>query len=154
VYVPSNFFLEKLLAQCIDHAVAGPFSGVLDGLYLGLGQIPTGTLSPSDGVSAITEATYDGYARLPITWKGPYTDGAGQQAIQSGAEYFTPTGSTTANTITTMFLADALTAGNLILSEVLPGGPYFLSGPTTALGMAVVFQLPQGSNYGDVVIIH
>jgi hypothetical protein len=154
VYVPTNFFLEKLLAQMIDHAVAGPFSGVLDGLFLGLGQIPTGTLNPNQGISSITEATFDGYARLAVTWSGPYTDGMGQQAIQSHSIYFTPTGSTTPNTITSMFLADALTAGNLILSEVLPGGNIILNGPTTAFGMSVVFQLPNGSNYGDVVIIH
>jgi hypothetical protein len=153
VYVPTTFFLEKLLAQLIDHAVSGPYSGVLDGLYLGLGQTPTGTLNPSQGVSAITEATYDGYARQAITWHGPYTDALGAQAVQSAALYFTPTDATIHNSITSMFLADAITAGNLILSEIMPGGPIGMSGPANAFSIAVVFQMASGNDYGDVVVI-
>lgn len=153
MYVPTNFFLNKLLSQCIDHAVAGPFSGVLDGLFLGLGQFPTGTLTPDQGLSAITEASYTGYARQAVTWHGPYIDGRGNIAIQSAADFFVPTDSVVTNTITSMFLADALTAGNLILSEVLPGGNIILNGPTTAFGLSVIFQLPVGTDYGDVVVI-
>ena len=66
VYVPTNFFLNKLLAQTILHAQAGPYSGVLDGMFLGLGQIPTQTLSPSQGLTSITEANYTGYAGQPV----------------------------------------------------------------------------------------
>lgn len=153
MYVPTTFFLEKLLAQLIDHAIAGPYSGVLDGLFLGLAQFPSTTLNPGDGLSKLTEATYTGYARQAVTWHGPYTDAAGQQAIQSAADYFTPTDAVTPNQITMMFLADASTSGNLILSEVLPGGPIFLNGPANAFSMSVIFQLPNGSNYGDVVVI-
>jgi hypothetical protein len=154
VYVPTNFFLEKLLAQLIDHAIAGPFSGVLDGTFVGLAQFPSTTLNPSDGLSALTQATYSGYARQPIVWHGPYTDGAGQQAIQSGNLYFQPTDALTPNQITMMFVADALTGGNLLFSEVLPGGPIFLTDATTAFGLSVVFQLPANANFGDAVIIH
>ena len=153
MYVPTTFFLEKLLAQLIDHAVAGPFSGVLDGLFLGLAQFPSTTLTPADGLSALTQADYNGYARQAVVWNGPYTDALGQQAIQSSALYFTPTDALKPNQITMMFLADALTAGNLILSEVLPGGPIFLTGPANAFALSVIFQLPNAVNYGDVVVI-
>lgn len=153
MYVPTTFFLEKMLAQLIDHAIAGPFSGVLDGTFVGLAQVPSSTLNPSQGLSALTEANYNGYARQAVTWHGPYTDGMGQQAIQSAASYFTPTDDLVPNQITMMFLADALTAGNLLLSEVLPGGPIFLNGPSNAFGLSVVFQLPAGANFGDAVII-
>lgn len=153
MYVPTTFFLNKLLAQLIDHAIAGPYSGVLDGLYLGLAQFPSSTLNPAQGLSALTEATYTGYARQAITWRGPYTRGVDTQTIQSDALYFTPTDAITPNQITMMFLADALTDGNLILSEVLPGGPIFLNGPENAFGISAVFEIPTDANYGDAVII-
>lgn len=153
MYVPTNFFLQKLLAQLVDHAVAGPFSGVLDGTYVGLGQQPTGTLSPSQGLSGITEANYDGYARLPLTWRGPYQTYPGSGSLQADNVFFQATGSVVGNQITSMFVADALTGGNLLFSEILPGGLIPMTGPTSAFGMAVLFQLAIGANYGDVVII-
>jgi hypothetical protein len=153
VYVPTNFFLQKLLTQLIDHAVAGPYSGLLDGTYLGLGQQPTGTLNPTQGLSAITEATYDGYARLPLTWHGPYQPQIGQATLQADGSFFAPTGSVVTNQITSMFVADALAAGNLLFSEVLPGGVIPMIGVTSGFGLAVLFQLAFGNNYGDVVVI-
>lgn len=153
MYVPTTFFLQKLMAQLIDHAVAGPFSGVLDGIFIGLGQSPTGTLTPSQPLSAITEANYNGYARLPVTWKGPYVDSAGSAKVQADGLYFNPSDSLKPNQITSMFAVDALTAGNLLFSEVLPNGPIWLNGPTNAFSLSVLFQLPNGTNYGDVVVI-
>ncbi len=153
MYVPTNFFLQKLLAQLIDHAVAGPYSGLLDGTYVGLGQQPTGTLTPNQGLSAITEANYDGYARLPLTWRGPYQTLSGSATLQADNVFFQATDTTVPNQITTMFVADALTAGNLLFSEVLPGGIIPMIAPTSAFGMAVLFQLALGTNYGDVIII-
>lgn len=153
MFVPTTFFLQKLLAQLIDHAVAGPFSGVLDGTYVGLGQTPTGTLQPNQGMSAITEANYDGYARVPVTWKGPYVNPSGSSTIQSDGSYFVPTDSTVQNTITSMFVADALTAGNLLLSMVLPNGPIFMTGPQTAFSLSLLFQLQATNNFGTALVI-
>jgi hypothetical protein len=143
-------------AKCthlVDHAVAGPFSGVLDGVFIGLGQAPTGTIKPSDTLAAITEADFDGYARLALTWKGPYIDPAGAAKIQADGNYFACTDATKPNQITSMFVADALTAGNLLFSEVLPGGPIWMNALGNAFSLSVLFQLPVGVNYGDVVVI-
>jgi hypothetical protein len=150
VYVPSIFFLDKVLSQLLDHAIAGPFSGVLDGCFVGLGQFPTPTLGPNNVIADITEANYDGYARLPLTWRGPYLNPLGQPSIQADGNYFVPTVS---NQIVMMFIADALTAGNLLLSTPLPGGPVFLSNPTTAFALSQVFQLLTGNNYGTPIVI-
>lgn len=153
MYVPTNFFLQKLLSQLVDHAVAGPFSGVLDGTFIGLGQQPTGQLNPDAGLSAITEANYDGYARLPLTWRGPYRVISGSAKLQADNVFFQATGAVVANQITSMFVADALTAGNLLFSEVLPGGIIPMTGPTSAFGLAVLFQMAFGADLGDVVVI-
>lgn len=153
MYVPANFFLQKLLTQLIDHAIAGPYSGILDGTYVGLGQQPTGTLTPDQGLSAITEADYDGYARLPLTWNGPYQVLSGSGTLQADGSFFKPTGSVVQNQITSMFVADAITAGNLLFSELLPGGTIPMIGVTSGFGLAVIFQLAFGNNYGDVIVI-
>lgn len=153
MYTPTTFFITKMLAQLIDHAIAGPFNGVLDGAFLGLGQFPTQSLNPKQDLSAITEATYAGYARQPVVWHGPYAKGNYDQAIQSAALFFTPTGSGVSNQITSLFLADAITAGNLLLSEPLPGGPIFLNNPDNTFSLSLVFQMLTGTNYGDAVVI-
>lgn len=153
MYVPSLFFLEKALAALIDHAIAGPYSGPLDGVFVGLSQFPTPMLTPNQGLAQITEADYTGYARLPLTWLGPYQNPLGNYAIQADGAYFTPTDSVTPNQIVGMFVADALTAGNLLFSEPLPGGPIFLEGPANAFSLSVIFQLATGSNYGDVIVV-
>lgn len=153
MYVASTFFLEKLLAQLVDHAVVGPFSGVLDGTFCGLGQTPTGTLTPSQGLSAIKEADYDGYNRLPIVWKGPYLDVAGNSKLQADGLFFTPTDAVKPNQITSVFIADAVTAGNLLISTILPNGPIWLNGPQNAFALSLLFQLLATGNYGDVIVI-
>lgn len=153
MYVMSYFLLAKMLAQLIDHAIAGPFSGVLDGCFVGLAKSPTGQLNPSQGLSAITEANYSGYARLPLTWHGPYQSPTGNESIQADGNYFVPTDALVSNQITGMFVADALTAGNLLLSQQLPGGPVFLSNPTTAFSLSLIFQLQSLSNFGSVLVI-
>lgn len=151
MYVPTTAFIIKVLAALIDHAIAGPYSGPLDGLYLGLSKNPTPTLNPSQGLASITEANYDGYARQAVVWHGPHSLGTYDQAIISGSLNFVPTGSVVGNQIVGMFLADALTAGNLLLSELLPNGPVFLNTPDNLLALAVNFQLLTATNFGDVV---
>lgn len=153
MWVVTTVLLERILAALIDHAIAGPYSGPLDGLFLGLGQFPTPGLNPSQDLTAITEATYTGYARQAIVWHGPYAIGTYDQSIQSASLFFTPTGSTVGNQITSMFLADAVTAGNLLASQLLPGGPVFLNGTDNTLPLAVVFQLLTATNFGRGVLV-
>lgn len=152
MYVVSTYLLNLLLTEMI--AASGTVIGALHGAFLGLAQFPSTTLNPSQGLSALTEADYNGYARQALTWSGPYTDASGQKAVQSNALYFAPTDALKPNQITMMFVASAVTAGNLLYSEVLPGGPIFLNDATNAFGISSVFQLPNGANYGDSVIIH
>lgn len=153
MYVPTTFFLEKVLAALIDHAIAGPYSGPLDGIFLGLGQFPTPTLNPSQSLSAITEATYTGYARQAVVWHGPYASGVYDQSIQSTSLFFTPTDGVVPNQITSIFVADAITAGHLLLSQILPNGPVFLNGVDNLLSLALSFQMLANTNFGSAVII-
>ncbi len=153
MWVVTTVLIERILAALIDHAVVGPYSGPLDGLYLGLGQFPTATLNPSQALADITEATYTGYARQAVVWHGPFAVGTYDQSIQTASLFFTPTGTTIGNQITSMFLADALTAGNLLMSQVLPNGPVFLNGPDNTLPLAVIFQLLTATNFGRGVVV-
>lgn len=145
--VPSYALLNKLLTQSIQHAVAGPFSGCLDGVFIGLSVAPTTGLTPSSVLAAIHEATFTGYARQAVVWHPPYIESGGAEAIVSSSTYWTPTDGVTPNTITGMFLADALTNGNLLASEQF-AVPQPLAGPSNAFSLSLVVQLLASIGYG------
>lgn len=153
MYVPSRFLLNKLMTQLIDHAVAGPFSGVLDGIFMGLYIAPTPGLTPQSTMNNITEATYTGYARQAVVWHAPYIDPANAESIQAASLIWQPTDGVTPNQITGIFVADANAAGNLLLSSRLPGTGIPLGDATMAFGAALLFQLSYTGDYGDVQII-
>ncbi len=151
--VAQQALLTKILAQLIEHAVAGPYSGALDGVFIGLSKPPTGTLTSNSPFTAITEANYDGYARQPIVWRAPYVEIGGAISLQSAQTYWTPTDTLIQNTINGMFVADALTAGNLLASEIF-AVPQPLAGPQNAFSLALIFALGANNNYGGSVIIN
>lgn len=153
MFVVQNTLAAKLLQAAIDHAIAGPFSGALDGVFVGLSIAPTGTLAPNSPFTAIHEAGYTGYARQPVVWRPPYIETGGANAVQSAQTYWTPTDSVLPQTITGMFVADAITAGNLLLSEMF-AVPQPLGGPQNAFSLALIFALAANSNYGGSTIIN
>lgn len=149
----TEFFLNLVMAALTDHTASGSFNGPLESVYMGLYIAPTGGLSKSSTIANITEATYAGYARQAVTWYPPVVDAAGPETLNGQSLNFTPTGSTTPNTITGLFLADALTAGDLLAYMALPGIGVALSGPTQSLVAIPQFQLPFTPIYGMPTII-
>lgn len=152
MFIPSQYFLNKLLAQLADHAVAGPFSGILDGVYLGL-NIGTTMLRPPNTMADITEAGYTGYVRQLIVWHPPYVEGVAVATMQSAGLYFQPSDGVTPQTVTGIFLADASTAGNLLLSEPLAGGSINMFSAQNAFSVALRFQLDPADDYGGGTVI-
>jgi hypothetical protein len=142
-----NAMLEKILNQSADHAVAGPFSGCLDGVYVGLSVAPTTAQNPNGVLANIHEATYTGYARQLLVWHPAYIEPAGSVAIQSASLYWTPTDAVVPNIITGLFLADAITVGNLLGAEQFDVGQN-LGGPSNAFSSTVLVQLLTTLGYG------
>jgi hypothetical protein len=152
MWVVTQYLLNLILSTLTKHAVAGPFSGALDGAYVGLFITPTQPMLPTQGISSITEATYDGYARLPLTWYPPYLDPAQVPTIESAGAHFVPTGSVVANQITGVFVSDAVVAGNLLMSCFLPMPGRQMAGVLNAMTVAALFQFGV-ANYGGPTII-
>lgn len=103
------------------HLASAPFS-------------PSPTLDPT----TLTEATFDGYAAKTVTaWGTVHLDSSNQATfISASALDWTPTGSTTPNTIYGYWLIDS--GGKLVQSETFPT-PILLSGTGTTL--QIVLQL-------------
>ncbi len=151
--IATNVLLQKLLQDAIDHALAGPYSGGLDGVFVGLSIAPTTGQSPDSTMADITEANYDGYARQAVVWHPPYVEQGGANAVQSASLYWTPTDSTKPNTIVGMFLADANVAGNLLASEFFTA-PQALAGPQSAFSLSLIFALAANTGFGGSTIIN
>lgn len=151
---PTIFFLAEVMNALVLKVTGGNYTGPLNGVYLGLYQSPTANLNKSSLMAAITEATYGGYARQPLVWYPPFVDSAGPEAIQAASVNFVPSSSTTPNTITGLFLADALSAGDLLAWYPLPGVGFGMSSPQTAMQVMVPFQLPFTNTYGQPTILN
>jgi hypothetical protein len=90
---------------------------------------PKPTMKQTD----FTEATFDGYAPVQVTsWGTAHVDQYGQYLISGTTppSWFTPTGTTTPNTIVGYYLLDP--GGNIVSAETLPN-PVTLNGPHTTL---------------------
>lgn len=75
-----------MLQALIDHALAGPFSGPLDGLLLGLATDPAPTVDQDKVLADYTEATFSGYARSAgLTWGTIGFDPAGACYVEIAA---------------------------------------------------------------------
>jgi len=126
MFVPSNKGLEAWLTSLITTFF--PSSGTTAKIHLAAASfIATPTLDPS----TLTEATFDGYTAKAITavsTPGPITPGNIVAIIP--AVSFTPTGTTTPNTIYGYWVVDG--SGNYVGAEVFPA-PVGLTGPTTTL---------------------
>jgi len=73
-------------------------------------------------IGDLTEADFDGYARIPLTgWSAPALNGDFKAQTDLPAQIFTMTGSTTPNDIYGVFVVDG--SGNLLYAELDPSGP-------------------------------
>lgn len=96
-FVQSNVALTDVLAAIIGNVLnaTGPVN-----THVKLAVLPFNP-TPTSDPTTFTEATFDGYAAKAITsWSTPYFDALGNAKTLSGVlASWTPTGSTTANTI-------------------------------------------------------
>lgn len=115
------------------------------GLYTGIVGLPT-----SDRVLAdLTEATFTGYARLPMTsWTDPYNAADGKVTISGAAKHFTPTDAVTPNTIQGWFIASALAGGVLLAIEPLDT-PAPLANADNTLSILPRFSLDPNASFGE-----
>lgn len=150
-WVPSFAFLAALMNDAIANDPSSGFLGILKSCWLGLGIAPTPVPSPTMLMSDITEATYTGYARQPIVWFPTFLDVLGPQTIQAANMQFRPTDAVVPNTITTAFIASALTGGTLLLTSAL-NPQVNLSSALFAMQASPLFQLAFNANYGKCLV--
>lgn len=109
MFQPTLAFLE------LELGILGGTGGALDptGIWAGLYQVGS-TVSPGMIYTDITEADYDGYARLQLEeWTDAYLSG-GKPTIQGGSISFAPDNDGASNTIGGYFLIDSATdTGNI-----------------------------------------
>lgn len=107
-----------------------PWAGAEMGLF-------TNALDPSDRtvLADLTEATFDGYARAPITWGTPYIDGTGQVIFEgNNCEFLCTAG--TGEILEGYFV---IGAGDEFLGAVrFAGGPRAVTGVGTGLNEVAI----------------
>jgi len=142
--------LVKILADLLDVTVAGNHTGLIGSAHLGLFVQGTPGFSESLTLADIVEATYDGYARLPVAWGSTGQDPLGRPSVHGTSDLFSPTGSVTPNTLTGVFIADALAAGNLLGLAYFPAQIIF-NGIEDDLTIVPVVKIPSDlDNWGAI----
>jgi hypothetical protein len=150
-WIPTYAFLAAVMNDIIGYDPSSGMAGVLRAPYIGLGIAPTPPPSATLLMGGITEATYTGYARQALTWFPTFLDVLGPQTVQSANVQFRASDGVTPNSITTIFIASALTAGTLLLTAAVnPNVP--LVDALHALQASVLFQLPFTGIYGRCLI--
>jgi hypothetical protein len=151
MWVLSFYFMNAMAQDLIEHLASVAYNGILEAVWLGLYTAPTSPPTPATLMSGITEATFDGYARVPLVWRPPYLDQLGPQNIVSSGAFFQPTDNLNPNTITGCFIADALIGGHLLMSSPL-SPPIALVDAQHAAAISAKFQLAFTNNYGGPVV--
>jgi hypothetical protein len=125
--------VDAVLAALI--ATGGPFDPAA--LFAGVAQ----TLATSGLLTVIgdvTPPTGAAATRHPVTWGTPYVLNDGSAVVDSAPVTFRPAGAETGS-VAGIFLADALTAGNLVASAgETPPVPIMASHPYTVVVRLVV----------------
>lgn len=140
-------FLFRALTDWVE-AVGSGYKGVLDGIYMGLYQTPTTPIVPTSTMANITEANYDGYARQLVTWFPVIQSSSGVEVAYGPNLFFAPTDANVRNTISGVFLVDAVYGGNLLMAAALASPGVTLYGPTNGIVVKPAIQLPTTQVYG------
>lgn len=148
--VLNNVLLKLILSNEKAHAVAGPFSGALDGLKAFLF---TNVISPdpSNLWSDMTEPTYPGYAQQAITWGVVHSRPDGSYAIDTQLLTFQMSDATVPTTVQGWGLVLDGTPDVLYAAELLATPAVLVNADQT---LQLVGQVALGSaDYGDVTQI-
>lgn len=153
MWVPTDYFMEQVLLQLSECEASAPFSGVLCGVYVGLATgVPPG-LNRSTVLAQFTEAVFPGYARLPLTWRLPYFGTNGLWNLEADCVHWQPTANLAGQIQTSVFVASALSGGQLLLADVFPGPGVDLSNVQDALTMIVRYGFDPTGNYAGYVVV-
>lgn len=140
MFVTSNVALVDQLAATVatvlDHT--GPVHASV--------KLATGAFSPTptSDPATFTEATFDGYAAKSVaSWVSPYLlPGPLAETISAAVLSWSPTGTTTPNTITGYWIVGG--NGDYLGGEAF-NQPVLLNGPTTALNLVPTWQVPRST---------
>jgi hypothetical protein len=99
---------------------------------------------PTSDPTTFTEATFDGYAAKTITaWTSAYlVPGPSSEILSAAVLSWSPTGTTTPNTITGYWIVGG--NGHYLGGESF-AQPVILNGPLTALNLAAVWQVSRST---------
>jgi hypothetical protein len=152
--VPMQFVgggLAHVLSDVLQPASQTIVAGTLYEVYLGLFTTWPG-FSLTLQRSQLTEPTFGGYARRRITWGDEGTDKTQRPEVLGGLSQFQPTDSSASSTCIGVFLADALTAGDLIAVGLL-NPSVVLATPADLLGVLPRFAVPglAAPDWGEIV---
>ena len=152
VWTLTTAMVIKMMQWLTACPASAPYFGPLCDVWVGLYQPPTVPITPQSVMAAITEATYDGYARQEVVWFPTFQQQSGPQLIVGVDQFYTPTDSLIANTITGVFLTTAVTGGVLLGAAALGSPGVVLSTPDSALVVEPEFSLPYTTTYGGPVV--
>jgi len=110
-------YLERRILDFIFKNNALSFSSPGDSLYVGLA-----TAVSAAETGSLTEATFTNYARKQVTaanWTTIGADSTDTQTAKNAANIEFAASGGTSNTITHVFVADALTSGNILFVGAL-----------------------------------
>ena len=110
-------YLERRILDFIFKNNALSFASPGDSLYVGLA-----TAVSAAETGSLTEATFTNYARKQVTaanWTTIGADSTDTQTVKNAANIEFDASGGTSNTITHVFVADALTSGNILFIGAL-----------------------------------
>lgn len=140
---PTNPFLLAVLDAM------GAASGTLDDALLKLytaGPVLSGTMT----LDQFTEADYDGYAHVAIpdtSWTAAFMEGGVYPCLRGPMTGFTPTGSTTPNTVIGWMLTNA--AGTVLYWAEALSEPVEMNSTLSHLDVVPQINLKPTSDYGN-----
>ena len=153
MWVPSDYYFEQELLGESEDSVSSPFIGCLAGVYLGLFVTPIPALTRGTVLSQFTEATFPGYARLPITWRLPYFGLNGLWNLEGGCLHWQPTSSSSGNLILGAMIVTAVSGGQYLMGLVFPGSGVPMASTQDALTCIPRFGKDPLANWGDCNLV-
>lgn len=153
MWIPSDYFFEQSLLELSECGASYPFSGVLCQAYLGLAIAPVPGINRATILSQFVEASYPGYARLPLNWRLPYFGSNNLWDLEAVCDHFAPTANDPNQLIQALFIASAVTGGQLLMSMALPLPGIDMSDIQDALTVVVRFGMDPLANWGDATLI-
>jgi len=148
----TQIFLIRWLQWLSEAGGVSPGIGPLDKVWVALGLAGSPNVGPFTQLSDLTEASYHGYARQQVAWYPVYQSTDGNVTLEGGSLFFAPTDSVLSQTVSLIFLVDALTGGTLLAGAAIPLPGVVMSNPLSVVKVLPNFKLGFAPVYGGVVL--